>query len=368
MRTTHLADSLARIKQKSYKFFIRSLVVILALEGVIGAQLLTVPTAHAAARDIVINEVQWMGSSLDVDDEWIELRNTTSNAIDITGWVLTNVATGGDFTFSSGLVPAHGYFIVSNFGQANPSSVLNIQDIFSTDLVLSDSCMQIDLIPAGEVTPMDSMGCDTTNYFGGDFAAKKALERTPTIADGLVSTSWQTSSGFANLDATAFGATAATPGYANDATAASAVSAVINDGVATDIQFTSNPTTISGNWSGFVDAETSIAAYSIGLGTTPTTDDVVSFPANPFTAPFTAATSASIPGKDSANTGANVAAIAAKPTIPKCTNDLLNLPLCRYIPLAAKSLTSSNLENHLYPLLNKNLPQAVPNPAKSRLK
>lgn len=290
MRTTQLADSLARIKQKSYKFFIRSLVTILALEGAIGAQLLMVPTAHAATRDVVINEVQWMGSSVGADDEWIELYNTTGSDIDLTGWTITNVDIGGDIVIASGTIVAGGFFLISHYNVGASSALTIAPNAVVPTINIADSCVPIDLIPAGEITPMDSMGCDTTNYFGGVSVAKKALERTQVIADGLASTSWQTSVGFANLDATVFGATTATPGYANDATAASAVTAVINDGTATDIQFTSDGANASGNWSGFADADTPVTAYSVGLGTTATTDDVVAFPANPFTTPFTATT------------------------------------------------------------------------------
>lgn len=288
MRNIQLADSLARIKQKSYKFFIRSLVAVLALEGAIGAQLLTLPTAHAAVRDVVINEVQWMGSSVGADDEWIELYNTTGSDIDLAGWTITDVDTGGDLVISSGTILAGGFFLISHYDVGASSALTIVPGAVIPTIDIADSCTPIDLIPAGEVTPMDSMGCDTTNYFAGEFATNKALERTQTIADGLVVTSWQTSVGFANLDAAEFGSTVATPGYANDATAPSAIAAVVNDGLASDIQFTSDGANASGNWSDFVDADTAVTAYSIGLGTTPTNDDVVSFPVNPFTTPFTA--------------------------------------------------------------------------------
>ncbi|MCF7815455.1 MAG: lamin tail domain-containing protein [Candidatus Pacebacteria bacterium] len=39
---------------------------------------------------IVINEVAWMGTGASANDEWIELYNSGSSAIDLEGWVLTD--------------------------------------------------------------------------------------------------------------------------------------------------------------------------------------------------------------------------------------------------------------------------------------
>ena len=39
-------------------------------------------------KTIVINEIAWMGTVASANDEWIELYNTTSEEIDMTGWKL----------------------------------------------------------------------------------------------------------------------------------------------------------------------------------------------------------------------------------------------------------------------------------------
>ncbi|MBE0634850.1 lamin tail domain-containing protein, partial [Candidatus Bipolaricaulota bacterium] len=41
------------------------------------------------ADDLIISEVAWGGTLGSVNDEWIELRNTTDQPIDLAGWVLT---------------------------------------------------------------------------------------------------------------------------------------------------------------------------------------------------------------------------------------------------------------------------------------
>ncbi len=42
----------------------------------------------AAAPTVVINEIAWGGTRAGSQDEWIELRNCTASAVDLTGWVL----------------------------------------------------------------------------------------------------------------------------------------------------------------------------------------------------------------------------------------------------------------------------------------
>jgi len=38
------------------------------------------------AGDIVINEIMWMGTTFNSNDEWIELRNMTDLEIDLGKW------------------------------------------------------------------------------------------------------------------------------------------------------------------------------------------------------------------------------------------------------------------------------------------
>jgi hypothetical protein len=45
-----------------------------------------VPRAKAEGQTVVINELLWMGSSTSSADEWIELRNLTDQAVDLSNW------------------------------------------------------------------------------------------------------------------------------------------------------------------------------------------------------------------------------------------------------------------------------------------
>ena len=268
--------------QKVKVFFIRFLVALLAFQGVVAAQLINVNRAQAAdpARTVVINEVMWMGSSASSSDEWIELRNTTNVAIDISGWRLTNTATsGGTLTVpSSSTILASGYFLISNFGRDSESSILNIAPDWVTNTVaLNNSCSRIDLVSGGENgTIVDSMGCDGEGdyFFPAASATRHSLERNIVVADGLIATSWHESVGFANLDPTAIG-NLATPAFVNDSSAATG--GLVNDGPNIDIDWSASLSLIDINWNGWTDIESGVTSYQVGLGTTPTTADIVDF-------------------------------------------------------------------------------------------
>jgi len=78
------------------------------------------PTVRAG--DVVINEVMWMGSQKDdgtsyAEDEWIELRNTKSYAIDVKNWNIYGTKKGGHYEISGGssvLIPGGGYLLISD--------------------------------------------------------------------------------------------------------------------------------------------------------------------------------------------------------------------------------------------------------------
>jgi putative spermidine/putrescine transport system permease protein len=61
-------------------------------------------------RSVLINEVAWGGTEASAAGEWIELFNTTTADIDLTGWTL---ADGNDIQIDlAGTIPAGGYFLL----------------------------------------------------------------------------------------------------------------------------------------------------------------------------------------------------------------------------------------------------------------
>jgi uncharacterized repeat protein (TIGR01451 family) len=111
----------------------------------------TAPLAAAAdPGDVVINEVAWGGTGASSSDEWIELYNTTSQPITLTGWRLYSADGTPDITLSDS-IPPHGYYLIErtadntvsdipanwcgSFGKgglSNSGEVLTLTDEFDT--------------------------------------------------------------------------------------------------------------------------------------------------------------------------------------------------------------------------------------------
>ncbi len=152
--------------------------------------------------DVVINEIMWMGSQNNSNDEWIELRNMTNNTIDLSNWTVVNLGTGvgGTITITSGKnIEPYGFFIISD-SDNDPQS----DSIIS---IIPDFVANISLLNTGEqLTLRDSSNniIDTANingdWFAGSDNPEKSMSRNNVPGDGTVSTSWYTASTSANLD------------------------------------------------------------------------------------------------------------------------------------------------------------------------
>jgi len=164
---------------------------------------------------IVINEIMWMGTTLDSADEFIELRNMSASPVDISGWTIENSADGTSLTLpASSTIPGDGYFLISNFTAVN--SQLNItSDWVSTDLDLADSANGDLILKDSSAVVMDSAEGDTWPV--GDNINKYSMERNLAPGNGLVSENWHTGDAQTNWDG---GATEkGTPGAENVADA-----------------------------------------------------------------------------------------------------------------------------------------------------
>ena len=62
-------------------------------------------------QSVVINEIAWMGTTISANNEWIELRNLTSNEIVLDGWTLQAVD-GSPQINLSGQITSNGYYLL----------------------------------------------------------------------------------------------------------------------------------------------------------------------------------------------------------------------------------------------------------------
>jgi uncharacterized repeat protein (TIGR01451 family) len=77
-------------------------------------------------RPILINEVAWAGTSASADDQWIELYNPSSVAVNITGWTLKSSTKNGSGSVSiilSGSIASGGYFLLERNNNYTVSDV-----------------------------------------------------------------------------------------------------------------------------------------------------------------------------------------------------------------------------------------------------
>lgn len=134
-------------------------------------------------RQVVVNEVAWMGTNNSYSDEWMELYNNSSVDIDLTGWTL-NTQDGTPSINLSGVIPAQGYFLLE---KTDDNSVTTA----NADLVYSGS-----LGNTGEFLELrDSNGVlvDTVdNWYAGDNDTKATMERVNSNEFGSISSNWVT--------------------------------------------------------------------------------------------------------------------------------------------------------------------------------
>ncbi len=134
------------------------------------------PDAGCTAAAIVINEVQTEGTG-GAEDEWVELFNPSSCAIDISGWVLKHESINGNsadtvWTAASGTVlAAGGYGVVAGTAYSGPTT-FEIGS-FNSGVLASDGG-GLGLYGSSGTTLIDSMGYGSgasNDYVQGTAAA-----------------------------------------------------------------------------------------------------------------------------------------------------------------------------------------------------
>lgn len=158
-----------------------------------------------ALPEVVINEIMWMGSmrndkSYQENDEWIELRNTTDNDINIGKWKISNAKKKNKEYMipANKIIPANGYFLIANNPEESANSNLNVvvdqsnaaillEDDYSANgqLILKDS--EDNII---DITP----DIETENWSEGrneDFR-KWSMARNSSPGDGSSTDNWHT--------------------------------------------------------------------------------------------------------------------------------------------------------------------------------
>lgn len=173
----------------------------------------TTTTVSIATIPVAINEVAWMGTLANTADEWIELKNNSSRAIDLSGWTLS--AEGGTPSIAlSGIITAHGYAVVE---RTDENTIADVAAHVVYTGALSNSGEVLTLSHGGityDRTPPISGG----SWAGGssNSTEKETMERYDSLISGDSASNWGTHLNFISNGTDAGGnAIAGTPGTRN---------------------------------------------------------------------------------------------------------------------------------------------------------
>ena len=135
---------------------------------------------------IVINEIAWMGTKAQANDEWIELYNKTNSDIDLSGWTLESKNKQPNIMLA-GVIPARGYFLLERTASTTTDQLENMVYTGAlnnagpdANLYLKNGTTTIDFIAYG------------SNWFAGDNNEKRTMERVSPYATSTLSFNWKT--------------------------------------------------------------------------------------------------------------------------------------------------------------------------------
>lgn len=147
--------------------------------------------AYAAAPgSVVINEVAWAGSVDSANDEWIELYNTSSQSVDLSGWYIDDDHGASTYTIQSGTIAPHGYFLIED----HESAIMTVTADAIIDLSLANTGDSLQLYDAAAQL-IDDTNSAGGAWFAGNSTTKATMERVDALASGDTAANWQTSTG-----------------------------------------------------------------------------------------------------------------------------------------------------------------------------
>jgi len=166
---------------------------------------------------VVINEIAWMGTQAQANDEWIELYNKTDDDIDLTGWTLESKNKVLNIKLT-GIIKSGSYFILERTASTTTDQA---EDMIFTGSI-NNSGPEASLYLKNGSTTIDYLDF---GYWpaGGNTAAnsRRSMERVSPYAEGNNIYNWKT---YSEADALPFAKDAkdnnilGTPGAKNSAT------------------------------------------------------------------------------------------------------------------------------------------------------
>ncbi len=135
----------------------------------------------SSQKNIIINEIAWMGTLNSYNDEWIELKNVSNQAIDIKGWQLFDKKENIKIYFGEGnegtIISPNGFYLLE---RTNDDSVPDISAdlIYSGSINDTDETIKLFNSNCQLVDQVITNGGDNSNqWIAGEKEGRKTMER-----------------------------------------------------------------------------------------------------------------------------------------------------------------------------------------------
>ncbi len=156
------------------------------------------PELESALRKVVINEIAWMGTASSSNDEWIELYNTSSQSMSLSGWTLKAQDNQPNISLASKSIDPFGFYLLERTSNQTVSDVISDQ-IYTG--ALGNGGEILELRDAGEnLQDIVSKSASGGWYAGNNGStsppqAKFSMERINPLTSGSNSTNWGNNNG-----------------------------------------------------------------------------------------------------------------------------------------------------------------------------
>ncbi|MBY6035874.1 lamin tail domain-containing protein [Fictibacillus nanhaiensis] len=144
-----------------------------------------VEAAAGAVEGPVISEIAWMGTTVDANDEWIELYNPTSQAISLNGWTLKAQDGTPSIPLQGSINPGDTFLLERTDDSTVPG--IAADQLYSG--ALSNSGEVLELVNAANQAS-DSI----SKWYAGDSTSRATMERKNTLTAGDDPQNWKTAS------------------------------------------------------------------------------------------------------------------------------------------------------------------------------
>lgn len=132
-------------------------------------------TALAMPGDVVINEVAWSGTAASTNHEWLELYNTTSLTVSLTGWVITN--TGSISIPLGGPISPNSYYLIERGDDTITDVIADITADLTANFVLPNAGSGTNLFLSVGGVMIDTANANAGAWPAGMATARISMER-----------------------------------------------------------------------------------------------------------------------------------------------------------------------------------------------